>query len=168
MFRCLVRRVLQLVLTFFGATFVICALMVANQDDPPRGDFGRSLTGRGVGDLLAQALPVTARLGLFAAVLMMSLALAAGLTAATRRGGLFDNGTRLVAVVAMAVPTIVLVPALQPIFGIELRRLPVTAGAHPSAGVLLPAIIVGTHVMAAETPASASRSTAASVTVSSG
>ena len=189
-FRYLVRRVLQMVLTFFGATFVLYALMFANQDDPLqtlfgdrpvpenvrtalteryhlndslpvqywyyvtgllRGDFGRSLTGRDVGDLLTQSLPVTAKLGLFAAVLMMSLAVAAGLTAAIRRGGLFDNGTRLFTVAAMAVPTIVLAPTLQLIFGIELRWLPTTAGAHPSLwALLLPAIVLGTHVMATE------------------
>jgi oligopeptide transport system permease protein len=34
MYRYVVRRVLQLVLTFFGATFVVYALMFANQDDP--------------------------------------------------------------------------------------------------------------------------------------
>ena len=116
-----------------------------------RGDFGRSLTGRDVGHMLTQSLPVTAKLGLFAAVLMMSLAVVAGLTAAIRRGGLFDNGTRLFTVAAMAVPTIVLAPTLQLIFGIELRWLPTTAGAHPSLwALLLPAIVLGTHVMATE------------------
>ena len=189
-FRYLVRRMLQMILTFFGATFVLYALMFANQDDPLqtlfgdlpvpenvrtalteryhlndslpvqywyfvtgllRGDFGRSLTGRDIGDMLTQALPVTAKLGLFAAVLMMSLAVAAGLTAAVRRGGLFDNGTRLFTVAALAVPTIVLAPTLQLIFGIELRWLPTTAGAHPSLwALLLPAIVLGTHVMATE------------------
>jgi oligopeptide transport system permease protein len=34
MFRYLVRRLLQMVLTFFGATFIVYALMFANQDDP--------------------------------------------------------------------------------------------------------------------------------------
>ena len=34
MFRYIVRRLLQMVLTFFGATFVVYALMFANQDDP--------------------------------------------------------------------------------------------------------------------------------------
>src|SRR5690349_15186007 len=34
MFRYVVRRLLQMVLTFFGATFVVYALMFANQDDP--------------------------------------------------------------------------------------------------------------------------------------
>ncbi|MEQ4302866.1 ABC transporter permease [Plantactinospora sp. B6F1] len=34
MFRYFVRRVLQGVLTFFGATFIVYALMFANQDDP--------------------------------------------------------------------------------------------------------------------------------------
>ncbi|WP_229072111.1 ABC transporter permease [Actinoplanes sp. DH11] len=34
MFRYIVRRLLQMVLTFFGATFVVFALVFANQDDP--------------------------------------------------------------------------------------------------------------------------------------
>jgi len=34
MFRYFVRRLLQMVLTFFGATFVVYALMFANQTDP--------------------------------------------------------------------------------------------------------------------------------------
>jgi oligopeptide transport system permease protein len=34
MFRYIVRRLLQMILTFFGATFVVFALMFANQDDP--------------------------------------------------------------------------------------------------------------------------------------
>ena len=34
MFRYIVRRLLQMVLTFFGATFLVYALMFANQDDP--------------------------------------------------------------------------------------------------------------------------------------
>ncbi|SDT70865.1 ABC transporter permease [Actinoplanes derwentensis] len=34
MFRYIVRRLLQMILTFFGATFVVFALMFANQNDP--------------------------------------------------------------------------------------------------------------------------------------
>jgi oligopeptide transport system permease protein len=34
MFRYIVRRLLQMVLTFFGATFIVYGLMFANQDDP--------------------------------------------------------------------------------------------------------------------------------------
>ena len=34
MFRYFVRRLLQMVLTFFGATFIVYALVFANQDDP--------------------------------------------------------------------------------------------------------------------------------------
>ena len=45
MFRYIVRRLLQMVLTFFGATFVVYALMFANVDDPYRVLAGeRSLT----------------------------------------------------------------------------------------------------------------------------
>jgi oligopeptide transport system permease protein len=34
MFRYIVRRLLQMILTFFGATFIVYALMFANVDDP--------------------------------------------------------------------------------------------------------------------------------------
>ncbi|HET6483584.1 MAG TPA: ABC transporter permease [Actinoplanes sp.] len=45
MFRYIVRRLLQMVLTFFGATFVVYALMFANVDDPYQVLAGeRSLT----------------------------------------------------------------------------------------------------------------------------
>ena len=101
MFRYFVRRLLQMVLTFFGATFVVYALMFANQDDPLQAlagerpitesqrlvlteryhlnepfivqygyymkgllqlDFGTSLTGREISDIMLQAWPVTVKL----------------------------------------------------------------------------------------------------------
>jgi oligopeptide transport system permease protein len=40
MFRYIVRRLLQMVLTFFGATFIVYALMFAAQDDPVRALVG--------------------------------------------------------------------------------------------------------------------------------
>jgi ABC-type dipeptide/oligopeptide/nickel transport system permease component len=45
MFRYIVRRLLQMVLTFFGATFVVYALMFAYVDDPLQALAGeRTLT----------------------------------------------------------------------------------------------------------------------------
>ena len=106
MFRYIVRRLLQMVLAFFGTTLIVYALMFAGQGDPiqalagekpvsasqravpdrevpPRqhgvggsstatgttshdllhGDLGQSLTGRPIGDILAEAWPVTIKLG---------------------------------------------------------------------------------------------------------
>ena len=105
MYRFIVRRLLQMVLTFFGATFIVYALMFANQDNPLQAlagerpitpavqqvlteryhldepfivqygyylkglltfDFGKSLTGRNISDMMLQAWPTTAHLALLA------------------------------------------------------------------------------------------------------
>jgi len=97
-YRFLIRRLLQMALTFVGATLIVYALMFANQTDPVQalagerpvspaqrafliekyhlsepflvqyayymkglltGDFGQSLTGRSIGDMMASAWPVT-------------------------------------------------------------------------------------------------------------
>ncbi|MFG1607296.1 ABC transporter permease [Actinoplanes sp. NPDC049265] len=52
MFRYLIRRLLQMVLTFFGATFIVYALMFANQTDPIRALAGE----RPITDSQRQAL----------------------------------------------------------------------------------------------------------------
>jgi oligopeptide transport system permease protein len=52
MFRYLIRRLLQMVLTFFGATFIVYALMFANQTDPIRALAGE----RPITDAQRQAL----------------------------------------------------------------------------------------------------------------
>ncbi|MEV4274791.1 ABC transporter permease [Actinoplanes xinjiangensis] len=52
MFRYIVRRLLQMILTFFGATFVVFALMFANQDDPIQALAGE----KPVSDSLREAL----------------------------------------------------------------------------------------------------------------
>src|ERR1700753_869494 len=127
MFRYLVRRLLLMVLTFFGATFLVYALVFLNADDPIQtlvgdrpvtptqrlvlseryhlndsflqqywyyvkglltGDFGTSLTGRSIRDMLAEAWPLTLRLALMAIVFAAVIAIAAGVVSGVRRGGL--------------------------------------------------------------------------------
>ncbi len=141
MFRYIVRRLLQMVLTFFGATFIVYALMFANQDDPlqalagerpitdepaagadravpPRrrlppqywyymkglltGDFGTSLTGRQISDMLAEAWPVTIKLALLAIVIAATVAVIAGVISGIRRGGIFDNATLVLTLIMLA------------------------------------------------------------------
>jgi oligopeptide transport system permease protein len=183
MYRYVVRRLLQAVLTFFGATFVVYALMFANQDDPLQalagerpvsdavrqqltdryhlddpfvvqygyymrglltGDFGTSLTGRPITDMMAQAWPVTIRLALMAIVFAALVGVTAGVIAGIRRSGFFDNTTLLLALVVIAIPVIVLGPVLQFAFGIELGWFPVTSGAEGSLySLLLPAFVLG-------------------------
>jgi oligopeptide transport system permease protein len=183
MYRYVVRRLLQLVLTFFGATFIVYALMFANQDDPLQalagerpvsdslrqnlteryhlndpflvqyayymrglltGDFGESLTGRPISEMMATAWPVTIKLGLLAIVFAAVIGIVAGLIAGIRRGGVFDNSTLILTLVVIAIPIIVLAPVLQTVLGIELDLFPVTAGRDASLyALLLPAFVLG-------------------------
>lgn len=190
MFRYIVRRLLQMILTFFGATFIVYALVFANQDDPlqalagerplpesvrialteryhldepflvqywyymqglVQGDFGISLTGRPIRDMMAQAWPVTIQLALISIVLAASIALVAGVISGIRRGSLFDNTTLVITLVLLSLPIVVLAPLSQLLFAIKLGWFPPTAGAHPSFfALLLPALVLGSIVIATE------------------
>jgi oligopeptide transport system permease protein len=190
MFRYIVRRLLQMVLTFFGATFVVFALMFANQDDPLQalagerpisesqrialteryhldepflvqywyymkglltGDFGQSLTGRQIGDMLEQAWPVTFRLAVLAAVIAAVFAIVAGVISAIRRGGAFDNVTLIFTLVLLSMPIVVIAPLAQLLFGIQLGWFPPTSGADPGLWqLLLPALVLASSVFATQ------------------
>ncbi|GAA3336974.1 ABC transporter permease [Amorphoplanes nipponensis] len=190
MFRYIVRRLLQMILTFFGATFIVYALVFANQDDPLQalagerpitasvrqalteryhldepflkqywyymkgllsGDFGTSLTGRKISDMMTQAWPVTIKLALIAMVIAATVAVTAGVISGIRRGSMFDNTTLVVTLVILSLPIVVLAPLAQLIFGIKLGWFPPTAGAHPDFhALLLPALVLGSLVIATE------------------
>ena len=190
MFPYIVRRLLQMVLTFLGATCLVYALMFANADDPLQslagerpltesqrtaltaryhldesflqqywhylkglltGDFGTSLTGRSIGDMLADAWPVTIRLALLAMVIAAALAITVGVLSGVRRGGLFDNVTLVLTLVVLALPIVVLAPLAQLIFGIQLGWFPPTATRDANLyQLLLPALVLGTLVVATE------------------
>lgn len=183
MYRYIVRRLLQMVLTFFAATFIVYALMFANQTDPLQalvgerpvpeamrialtdeyhledpflvryghwvlgfftGDFGLSLNGREVSDMLVEAWPVTARLAVLALGFAALIGIVAGLLAGLRRGGAFDTVSLMVTLVVIAIPIIVLAPVAQYLFGVELSVFPTTTGADPGwYALLLPALVLG-------------------------
>jgi oligopeptide transport system permease protein len=192
MFRYIVRRLLQMVLTFFGTTLIVYALMFAGQGDPVqalagerpvnaaqraylterfhldktgidgffyryfdylgnllRGDLGESLTGRRIGDILAQAWPVTMKLALIAIMVAIIFGVTAGIIAGLRRGSLFDNATLLLTLLVLGVPTIVLAPLAQYLLGVEWSIFPPTAGADPDLyALLLPGIVLGSLSLA--------------------
>ena len=190
MFRYLVRRLLQMVLTFFGATFVVYALMFADQTDPIQalvgerpitasqraaltehyhlndsfpqqywyymkglltGNFGTSLTGRSILDMLADAWPLTMRLAVMAIVLAALIAVTAGVLSGIRRGGAFDNVTLVVTLVLLSLPIVVLAPLAQLVFGIKLGWFAPAAGKDATfVQLLLPAFVLASTVVAAE------------------
>ncbi|AVT33502.1 MULTISPECIES: ABC transporter permease [unclassified Plantactinospora] len=192
MFRYIVRRLLQMVLAFFGTTLIVYALMFAGQGDPIqalagerpvseaqrayltekfhldqtgvggffyryfdyvgnllRGDLGDSLTGREIGDMLAQAWPVTVKLAIIGLLVAIVVGVTAGVIAGLRRGGIFDNATLALTLLVLGIPTIVLAPLAQYFLGVKLPLFPPTAGSDPSIyALLLPGIVLGSLSLA--------------------
>ena len=102
------------------------------EPDPPgtsrgvlRGDFGDSFTAhRPVLDVLLERLPATLELGVGSLVIGVFVGIVIGIVAAVRRGSLFDNAMRIMAVVFDAIPSFWLGLMLILLFGAQLRLLP--------------------------------------------
>ncbi len=90
-----------------------------------RLDFGRSLFyKRPVVDMLKQRAGATVQLGLIALAVGFSIGIPVGILSAVRRGGIFDNSSRILAVLFNAVPVFWLGLMLILIFGKWLEALP--------------------------------------------
>lgn len=91
-----------------------------------RGDFGPSFTTpqRSALQVLVERLPATAELGISSLVIGVVIGVMIGVLAAVRRGSLFDNITRVAAVVFDAIPVFWLGLMLIFIFGVQLGWLP--------------------------------------------
>ncbi|MCJ2046998.1 ABC transporter permease subunit [Methylobacterium sp. J-078] len=107
------------------------------------GDFGPSFSFRDltVGDLFARGLPVSMMLGALALALALVLGIGLGALAAFHRGGMVDRLVGLTAGLTLAVPTFVVAPLLQIVFGLTLRWLPVGSWENGApANLVLPVI----------------------------
>ena len=90
-----------------------------------RGDFGTSFfLRRPVQDIFLERLPATAELGISSLIIGVLLGIMLGILAAVRRGGLFDNVTRVLAVLFSAVPGFWLALIALLFFGSRLGILP--------------------------------------------
>jgi peptide/nickel transport system permease protein len=90
-----------------------------------RGDFGESFFQRKpVMKMIEEKVPATLELGLAALVVSLVIGLPVGIISAVRRGGVFDNVTRVIAVMFSAVPVFWLGLILLMIFSFRLDLLP--------------------------------------------
>lgn len=111
--------------------------------DLARGDLGESLVKeRPVIDIIGEALPNTLKLVVPAFIIGMLLALFLGITAATYRDSLWDNGVKFLAVLGQALPGFWVAIMAVLILSVKLGWLPV-AGMSTPAHYVLP---VGTLV----------------------
>jgi oligopeptide transport system permease protein len=183
MSRFVLRRLLQSVLTFFGATLIIYALMFSIATDPLQalagerplnesqraqltaqyhldepfiiqygyymrglltGNMGRTITGRPISDVLAEAWPRTLQLTAITMLIVIAFGVTGGVFAGLRRGGVFDQTTLAITLVVIGTPVFVLGTVFQTVFAVELGWFrPSFAPELGIATYLLPAIVIG-------------------------
>lgn len=183
MARFLLRRLLQSVLTFLGATFIVYALMFSIATDPLQalagerplsesqraqlteqyhldepfivqygyymkglvtGDFGRTITGRPIADVLAESWPRTIQLAMISLLIVIVFGVAGGVYAGLRRGGVFDQTSLALTLVIIGTPVFVLGTVFQSVFAVELGWFrPSFAPEIGIATYVLPAIVLG-------------------------
>lgn len=114
--------------------------------DLTRGQLGVSLQYRNhsVNDIIGQALPVSATLGLLAFGFTMGVGLPVGYFTAVRRGQWEDYAGSLFAILAVCVPGFVIAPLLIMALGIHWRLLPVALWGSPL-HVILPVCALGLY-----------------------
>ena len=89
-------------------------------------DFGRSIVyhGRSVANLVANAFPVSAQLGLQALLFLVPSGILLGTWAATQRSGWQDHFAMLIATIGISIPNFVLSALLQNFIALKLGLLP--------------------------------------------
>jgi peptide/nickel transport system permease protein len=102
-----------------------------------------------VARLIGQNFPWTLELAVAAMVVAVILALPLGITAALRAGTAVDAGAMGLSLLGICVPTMWLGPLLILLFYVKLAVLPGPAeDPHGLAPLVLPAVTLGTHLMA--------------------
>ncbi len=113
------------------------------------GDFGKSvLTRRPVTEHIWERLPATVELGLVAMLLSVVIGVPLGMYSAVRRGGLFDAGARVFAVLGQSMPVFWLGLMLILFFAVVLGVLP-AGGRGGLSHLILPAFTLGYFTSAA-------------------
>ena len=107
-----------------------------------RGDFGSSLKypGETVNQILADAVPVSATLGLLAYMLALIVGITAGTAAARRQNSAADYASMAAALVGISIPNFVLGPALVLWLALTWFWLPPARWDGFSANLILPVV----------------------------
>lgn len=98
--------------------------------------------------LIAEAFPYTLELAFGGMLVALLLALPLGIVAAVRRGTFADAAASMVSLAGISIPTMSMGPLFIFIFYLQLGWLPGPADPDAPFALLLPSIVVGTHLMA--------------------
>ncbi|MEZ5833615.1 MAG: ABC transporter permease subunit [Dongiaceae bacterium] len=107
-------------------------------------DFGPSMKYKdfSVTELIVQGIPVSLEVGLWAMLFATITGIALGIAGALRRNGATDLTAGIVAMTGIAVPTFVIGPLLQIVFGLQLRWFPVAGWDGSLNAKILPVIVL--------------------------
>lgn len=107
-------------------------------------DFGPSTKYQdySVTELIVQGLPVSLEIGLWAMLIATFSGIALGMAGALRRNGVTDFGAGVIAMTGIAVPTFVIGPLLQIVFGLQLHWLPVAGWDGSFTAKVLPVFVL--------------------------
>ncbi|MGB9033610.1 ABC transporter permease [Arthrobacter sp. UCD-GKA] len=177
------KRILQLIPVFFGATLLVYFLVFATPGDPIAAlsggkpmspavadalraqynldqpfwvqyflylknlvsfDLGQTFSGQQVSDVIARAMPVTARLAVMALAIEAVFGVIFGVFAGLKKGKLFDSTVLVASLLVIAVPTFVLGFVLQFVVGVKLSwAKPTVSSGAPWGDLILPAVVLG-------------------------
>jgi oligopeptide transport system permease protein len=107
-------------------------------------DFGPSMKymDYSVTELIVQGLPVSIEVGLSAMMLATIAGVALGIAGALRRNGVTDLTAGVIAMTGIAVPTFVIGPLLQIVFGLQLNWLPIAGWDGSFTAKVLPVFVL--------------------------
>ena len=107
-------------------------------------DFGPSTKymDYSVTELIVQGLPVSLEVGLWAMLIATFSGIALGIAGALRRNGITDFSAGVIAMTGIAVPTFVIGPLLQIVFGLQLHWLPIAGWDGSFAAKILPVFVL--------------------------
>jgi peptide/nickel transport system permease protein len=95
--------------------------------DAVQGNFGSSfLTRRPVSVMIGETFPYSAALAVCATLIAVVVGIPLGIVAALNHNSIWDNLTRLIALIGVSIPVFWLGLQLQILFGLQLKLLPVS------------------------------------------
>lgn len=116
--------------------------------DALRGEFGRSfITRRPVTDMIGQTLPQTMTLGFCAMLIAVIIGIPLGIAAALLHNSIWDNLSRIAALIGVSIPVFWLGIQLQILFGLQLRLLPISGPGYDE-HIILPALTASFGMLA--------------------